>query len=366
MVGRQGDEFRLKDKCLIIALLISLAGTTLAQSQGNAQPEHGSTIKVTEENFRIHRSDGRIATLDDIAKSMANYDAVLLGENHDDPSAHYIEAELLRLAAERYETATGTAKNEQGAKPRAVVLSLEMFERDVQTMIDEYLSGLITEDHFIKSARAWPNYKSDYRPMIEYAKQRRLTVIAANAPRRYVNIVSRMGNQSLAKLSAQAKTWLPPLPYREASASYAEKFRGVMGHLERPAPTVEKKPEGNPNGQGKLSEGSSQGDGEKESRFQKAMAAQSLWDASMAHAIAGQLKKDSRSLVIHVNGRFHSEERMGIPDHLSHYRPGTRILIVTVLSEKDFPHFDSEKHSRMGDFVILTDPLLPRSGRGSS
>ncbi|MCI0486544.1 MAG: ChaN family lipoprotein [Blastocatellia bacterium] len=371
MLGRQGDKPLLNKKSIIIALLVSLAGTALAESQGSAQSENTNTTKVTEAHFRVHRADGRVATLADIAEAMADYDAVLLGENHDDPAAHYIEAELLRLAAERYtsssnETTAGTSQNDLSSKRRAVVLSLEMFERDVQTMVDEYLAGLITEEHFTKSARAWPYYKSDYRPMVEYAKQHRLPVIAANAPRRYVNLVSRMGGESLARLSPQARAWLPPLPYGEASKAYAEKFRGVMGHLERPSPTEEKRPDnGSSSSAASQTERPAQDEEAKKARFERGLASQSLWDASMAHAIAGQLKKDSRALVIHVNGRFHSEERMGIPDHLARYRKGARALIVTMLSDKGFPNFDSSKHARLGDFIIITDPTLPRPSRSN-
>jgi uncharacterized iron-regulated protein len=71
--------------------------------------------------------------------------------------------------------------------------SLEMFERDVQIVLDEYVKDLITEKKFLDDSRPWNNYKTDYRPLVEYAKQNKLPVIAANAPRRYINMVSRGG-----------------------------------------------------------------------------------------------------------------------------------------------------------------------------
>ena len=82
----------------------------------------------------------------------------------------------------------------------------------MQIVLDEYLNGLISEDHFLLSSRPWKNYKTDYRPLVEIAKQNKLSVIAANAPRRYVNMVSRNGRDSLNGLSKQAKEWLAPLP----------------------------------------------------------------------------------------------------------------------------------------------------------
>lgn len=324
-------------KRLILIALVTLQSASptdgsfemLAQEIAKAQ----KPVTVMESHYRIYRADGSAATLADIVKAMADYQAVLLGESHDDPVAHHLEAELLKLAYEGY-----VAK-------RPLVLSLEMFERDVQTVLDEYLNGLINEQYFLRSARPWRNYESDYKSMIEFARTHKLPVIAANAPRRYVNLVSRLGQASLNDLSPQAKIWLPPLPYAEATPAYTEKFRQVMRGPH----------------QGDATAANALDESKAKERAVKAIAAQSLWDASMAHSIAEQLKLRKDALVLHVNGRFHSEERMGIPDHLSRYRPQTRRLIVTMMATDTFHEFNREQHAKYGDFIILTDEKLPRT-----
>jgi uncharacterized iron-regulated protein len=311
---------------ILRGLVVDAAGKEESHpSQADAQ--------LTADNFRVYRSGGGLETLADIVKAMADYDVVLLGETHDDPVAHFLEAELLRLAYEHH------------TPRRPVALSLEMFERDVQTVVDEYLADQIQETHFLKSARPWRNYESDYKPMIKFAKARRLPVIAANAPRRYVNRVSRFGKASLDELSIQAKTWLPPLPYGDASPAYAEKFHLTMRSPRQSGDSASHQVD----------------DAAARERAARSVAAQSLWDASMAHAIAGQLNQRKGALVLHVNGRFHSEERMGIPDHLERYRPGSRAMIVTMVPTMDFAEFKAESHAKYGDFVILTDGRLPRS-----
>ena len=108
-----------------------------------------------------------------------------MGEQHDDAVAHFLQLQIFKAAVEKY------------SKDRKVALSLEMFERDVQTVVDEYLKNLISETHFLASSRPWGNYKTDYRPLVELAKEKNLPVIAANAPRRYVNMVTRLGRDSL-------------------------------------------------------------------------------------------------------------------------------------------------------------------------
>ncbi len=271
----------------------------------------------SEEKFRVFDGHGNQATIEQVIDALRSKDVVFLGEEHDDEVAHAIEAEIFRRAVARY------------AADRKVALSLEMFERDVQIVLDEYLAGLISEDHFLLSSRPWKNYKTDYRPLVEVAKEKRLTVIAANAPRRYVNMVSRNGRSSLDRLSKQAKEWLAPLPYGQPSAEYAAKFKALMT--------------GAPEAQ----------------NIDNILGSQSLWDATMANSVAKYLSKNKGSLVVHLNGAFHTESRLGTVEHLLKYRPKVRALVVTMRPSSDFKTFDKAKYSGIGDFVILTAPKSP-------
>jgi uncharacterized iron-regulated protein len=151
------------------------------------------SAQITDLNFRIYDAKGRAATVQQIIDAIGKSDAIFLGENHDDAIAHYLQLEIIKKAFDNY------------GKNRNIVLSMEMFERDVQTIVDEYLDDLITEKKFLDDSRPWNNYKNDYRPLVEYAKQNKLAVIAANAPRRYVNMVSRNGRDSINNLSPEAK-----------------------------------------------------------------------------------------------------------------------------------------------------------------
>ena len=296
-------------------------------------------------HYRAFDSKGGAVTLQAIVASLERADVLFVGETHDDPVAHQLEAELLRLADESHGPAS--------PRRRAVALSLEMFERDVQTVLDEYLAGLITERHFLLSSRPWRNYETDYRPLVEYARARRLPVIAANAPARYVSRVSSRGPDSLRALPEVAvKSWLPPLPFPAASEGYAAKFNRFMrGGAPAPSPPpgaaaapppAHPPARSNPHGSLHLLE------------------AQTLRDASMAHAIAEYLKRGRDPLVVQVNGTFHSEERLGVPEQLARYRPKARAVVVTIVPAEDFPDFDPARHGHLGDFVIITDPGVKR------
>ncbi|MFP5503124.1 MAG: ChaN family lipoprotein, partial [Candidatus Sericytochromatia bacterium] len=249
-----------------------------------------------------------------IAEAMDQSDVVILGEEHDDPLAHRLERTFLEMAAKR-------------AKARPIALSLEMFERDVQLVMDEYLTGLIREKDFLAAARPWKNYEPDYRPLVELARTEGLAVIAANAPGRYVSRVGRLGAASLAALPFEARAYLAPLPYAAASKAYAEKFRARIGpmaanpdhHTHHPPLAAD------------------------------LLEAQVLRDATMAHAIARHLEKQKSGLVLHVNGRFHSDERLGVPEHLARYLPEARVVVVTLATTET----GQPEGGAATDFVIV-------------
>jgi uncharacterized iron-regulated protein len=273
-----------------------------------------------QETYRIYDRQGNAATMQQILEEINKNDVVFLGEMHDDAVGHALQFELFKAAVDKYST------------NRKISLSLEMFERDTQVVVNEYLAGFISEKKFLDDSRPWGNYKTDYRPLVELAKEKKLNVVAANAPRRYVNMVSRNGRESLNSLSTEAKAFLPPLPYAEPTKAYSDKFKALMG----PSP-------------------------EAQMGIDKILASQSLWDAGMAYSISQNIVK--KGLVIHLNGAFHTENRLGTVEHLLKYKPKTNVLVVTMRYEEDFTKFDKTKHNNLGDFVILTDAKQPRSKR---
>lgn len=311
-----------------------------ARSQDTDYPNH----------FRVFTGEGEPAGLEDIVRAMADADAVLVGEGHTDPVGHWIEAKLVRdaLAA----TKTGDAS---GAL-RPMALSLEMFERDVQNVLDEYLHDLITEDQFKDDSRPWEHYDEDYRPMVEAAKEAGIPVIAANAPRRYVNRVTRLGRDALNELPPSARRFLPPLPYPQPSDTYREQWLSLMRKMpmerrcEPPGAEAEEEPEEeSPHAETPMHMGSFMENG---------VHAQALWDASMAYAITTFLEKNPGALVLHMVGGFHVERFTGIPEQIQYYRPGTRSIVVAMELADDFETFEPAEHGGLGDFVILTDKSL--------
>lgn len=257
----------------------------------------------------------KLISPDDIINDMANADVLFFGEEHNDSTAHYLEFTLFKKLSEKY--------------PQKTALSMEMFQTDCQLVLNEYLAGLIREKNLVTDARTWPNYK-DYKPMIELAKANHLPVIAANAPTRYTNMVTRGGLDILKQLDPQAQNYLAPLPIDTATGAYYDKFAKIMGgHASMPGMQI--------------------------------YQSQNLWDATMGWSIAKFLKSHQGFKILQLNGGFHSEEKLGTVAQLKRYAPKLHILNIATYADDSFDNPDWSKFTGMADYIILTDPKVPKS-----
>ena len=263
--------------------------------------------------------------------ALAQSDVVFLGENHDHTGGHALQKSIVQTLLGRN---------------IPVALGMEMFERDVQGVLDEYLTGQITEANFLQASRPWPNYKEHYRPMVELLKERGLPVIGTNAPRRYVSIVSKKGQTALQSLPAASRAYLAPLPYSMMlPAGYEKELDEIFGQPHTADPKAAPQP-AMPNMPSPAN----------------LKAAQALWDSTMADSLVQFLRRDkSKHLVIHVNGSMHSDHGYAIVDRLRHAMPSLKIRTVSVRPDAKFPTPNASDYADLADFVIVTppDPKLP-------
>ena len=282
-----------------------------------------STLLISQNldvHYKIYNTQTRqVTSIEEIVNSMNTADVLFFGEEHNDSAGHYLENMIFRGLSEKY--------------PGKISLSLEMFETDNQLVLNEYLSGRIDESRLAKDARLWSNYK-DYRPMIEFAKQNHIDVIAANPPRRYVNFVSRRGMKALDSLDKGAKKFLPRLPYDTLSGRYREKFMDIM--------------KGSPG-----------------AASANIYYSQSLWDAGMAYSIHKYLKAHKHQKIFHCVGKFHAEEKLGTAAQLQHYNKKLSIKNIICFSDssynKNLSAEEWEKYAVLGDYIIITNPDLKKT-----
>jgi uncharacterized iron-regulated protein len=250
---------------------------------------------------------GFIYTLETAFKLLLENQVIFLGEQHDSPAAHQAELGLL----------TGL----HSLDPK-LVLALEMFERDVQEVLDAYLEGKISEASFLEQSRPWPNYPSDYRPLIEFSRSKGIPVVAAHVPRRAAAAVAR-ANKITPEVLGPDAVYLPENPPFD-SRRYYQLFKA----------TVEDMPAMGPMGQASP---------------RALYKAQLLKDAVMASSLKDFL--DRR--ILFCCGRFHCEYHLGIPYQLRKTHPGLKIAVIAMASVVD--EVPMKMLSKLADFFWIPD-----------
>lgn len=262
--------------------------------------------------YQIFDKKGKLVTYEEMIKQTTEANVVLFGELHDNPIAHWLELEY--------------TKDMHVAKNGKIMLGAEMFERDNQLLLNEYLDGLIEEKNFEDEAKIWPNYKTDYKPLVEFAKENKLGFVATNIPRRYASMVYHKGLESLDNLSDEAKKLLPPLP--------------IYVNMDLP------------NYKALLDMA---GDGHGGINFPHA---QIVKDASMGYYISQSLRESGT--FIHYNGAYHSDNFEGISWHIRQYTPEVNIKTISTVTQKDITELEKD-NKKKADFIICVTESMTRT-----
>lgn len=253
-----------------------------------------------------------------LAAELAKADVVFFGEQHDDPATHRMQVALLEAIARRRE---------------GIVLSLEMFERDVQPRVDQYLAGRLVEDEFLAESRPWPRYSTDYRGLVELARAYGWPVVASNVPRPLASAIARAGLGLLDTLSADRRAHAAAQNTCPENDDYFKRFAATM--------------EGMPTNHGG---GPSDPEASRQAII-RIYQAQCVKDETMAEAIAAAWTPGT--LVIHMNGAFHSDFHLGTVTRVRDRLPkGTNIRVVTAIPVADLDAVDRKAERKRADWLI--------------
>ena len=242
----------------LTALLTACANQPSQQAQGD-----NTTLSpvTTYYDYQLASNNGQPIALNQLPSALTDADVVLIGEWHTHSAVHRFQTDFLKARL---------------ADSKDVALSMEQFTRQHQDIIDDYLAGEIGEQVLMSDAAAWPNYQSDYRPLVELAKSQGIDIIAANAPKPVVQCIGRNGIDYLEKLTPEERQWVAD-EVNTNDSPYKEKFMASMHH-------------GTPE------------------QTEKQFAAQVTWDETMADSIVKYLDENPDTQVVHVAGKFHTEQ----------------------------------------------------------
>lgn len=260
---------------------------------------------------------------------VAQADIVLVGEQHDDPNTHQLELALLQ----------GLARRRTGR----VIVSLEMFERDVQEPLDHFQMGHLDEGEFLKSSRPWPNYAKDYKPLVEFARTKEWPVIASNVPRSFASDVSKGGLDALKAKSGDEVGWFAKDLKCPVGDDYFDRFAEAMGE--------------HPDKNDKSTPASAKEAGRQ--RLERYYQAQCLKDETMGESIARAFEIASvggqKPLVIHFNGAFHTDYTLGTAQRAKRRLPGKRVVVLSMLPVESLDTVAPDKAERKrADYLVYT------------
>lgn len=266
-----------------------------------------TAFKTNKPAYLLFNEKGKKVKYDKMLNQAKDADIVLFGELHNNPVSHWLQLEL--------------TKDLYNLKDSNLVLGAEMFESDNQLILDEYFGGLIPPTKFEAEARLWNNYKTDYKPLVEFARENNLRFVATNVPRRYASLVNSKGFEGLEELSDEAKTFLPPLPvlYDPELPAYKNmlNMEGMGSHVNENFPK-----------------------------------AQAIKDATMAHFILENWLPGK--LLIHYHGAYHSDNFESIYWYLKQQNPDLNIVTITTVSQKNILEL-TEKNTGKAHFTICVD-----------
>ena len=251
---------------------------------------------------------GKSIDFDKMMDGLKDADIVFFGETHNNSICHWLQLQVLK------ELSNTTGKD--------VTVGAEMFEADDQLILNEYLAGLIKEVHLNNEAKLWDNYKTDYKPLVEFAKSEQIPFIATNIPRRYASIVARKGLTALEHLDEEAKAYIAPLPLKidYELAGYNEITDMMSGHMNK-----------------------------NKDSANRMLDAQAIKDATMAHFINKNLT--TGRVFFHINGAFHTKNSGGIIYFLKALNPELEIVTISMVDQKNISKLE-DGNKGIADFLI--------------
>lgn len=255
---------------------------------------------------------GALSTLQDILPTLAEKRVVLVGEQHTRYDHHLVQLEIIRGLHQHH--------------PQ-LAIGLEMFQQPFQGYLDDYVAGTIDEVAMLRATEYHTRWQMDYRmyaPILRYAREHQLPLIALNVP---VERSREVGKRGLGGLTPEERAELPA-DIAPADAAYEQRMREVFDHHP------------NDNGQD----------------FAHFLDVQLLWDESMAERAAAFLQAHPDHHLVILAGNAHLAYGSAIPDRLTRRIAASRSVILN--------SWDGPIEPGLADFLLFpAERALPAAGR---
>jgi uncharacterized iron-regulated protein len=271
--------------------------------------DHPGAIRVGD---IIETGTGRIIPAAVLMADLAEVRVIYVGETHSSREDHRVQLEVLKGLY---------------ARNPSVVLALEMFPREAQSLLDQYAQGLITEEEFLRQVKwdqVWGYPFPLYRSLLSWARDHRIRIVGLNAPR---EIVSKIAQSGLAGLDAGERNRVAQDFHRDDPKHQAYLRRQYDQHMK-----------------GNITD------------FNTFLEAQLAWEETMAETLAKTLAAGPlREQIVVLIGKGHISDRVGVPK-LTGDRTSDAYRTIAPLP-LDYPGRTADPG--IADFVWITDRSEP-------
>lgn len=260
------------------------AGATNDAGRADVQSDDAMTTNVPVAESPVLEL-GNFSTLQAIMPSLAEKRVVFIGEQHTRYDHHLSQLEIIRRLHE--------------SDPN-LAIGMEMFQQPFQSALDDYVAGDIDVDAMLRSTEYYQNWRMDYRhyaPILQYAREHGLPVIALNVPRELTRRVGRVGLEGLSEDEREQI----PVDIAPADGAYRQRIKTVFDAHPH-------------NGQ---------------QSFEHFLEAQLLWDEGMAERAAAYLKAYPDHRLVIIAGNQHIAWGSAIPQRLQRRQ---NVPVATILN----------------------------------
>ncbi len=264
------------------------------------QSQNGVVFTVPSGSYALKPN---LDPLDSIFTDLTKQKVVFIGEQHNQFSNHLNQLKIIK------------AMVKAGKK---VAIGMEMFQEPYQKYLDEYITGKISEKEMLKKTEYFKRWKYNYhlyRPIILYAKRKKLPIVALNIEKEITKKVVREGIDSL---DTREKSRVPD-SIDFSNTRYKDELRNIF----------------------------SSHSSKSFKNFDEFYYAQLLWDETMAKNVSRFLKKHPDYSMAVLAGNGHVMFGFGIPDRVK--RRGIHRYKIVINSMKPKPG--------IADYLLYPEPI---------
>lgn len=271
-----------------------------------------NSFSQQKEAYVIFNSKGKKVSYKQMEKAILQKKFVFFGELHNDAIAHWLQYELLTSLYKKHQ------KN--------LIAGSEMYERNQQFFINQYLKGEINQKQLMDTTKLWSNFGTDYLPMLDYAKENSIPWIATNTVRKYASLVYKKGRLALDSLSDEEKRLFAPADFPvDLTLSQYDNLLKEFAHA-----------------------------------GENFVYAQAIKDATMGESIVKSLNENS--VFYHINGSYHSDFKQGIMWYVNYYGKFEydEMISISTVNQNSLKKLDKAYRGK-ADFIICTPETMTKT-----